>query len=174
MQLSTHPRDLRKSLAQLLSVITVLTSAYMCYKALAIAVNSPTPVVVVLSGSMEPAFQRGDILFMWNRESRVHTGDIVVYDTDRRDIPIVHRVVRTHESSEKQLVLTKGDNNALDDIDLYGYKKMYLNRQRDINGGVVKAYFPKLGYVTILLTENPRIRMAVVGFAMLTTLFSNE
>ena len=29
--------------------------------------NPPSPIVVVLSGSMEPAFQRGDILFLWNR-----------------------------------------------------------------------------------------------------------
>jgi signal peptidase len=27
--------------------------------------HSESPVVVVLSGSMEPAFQRGDILFLW-------------------------------------------------------------------------------------------------------------
>ena len=52
--------------------------------------------MVVLSGSMEPAFQRGDLLFLWNRnlfqESGV--GEVVVYNINGKDIPIVHRIVR--------------------------------------------------------------------------------
>jgi signal peptidase len=74
--------------------------------------------VVVLSGSMEPAFQRGDLLFLWNRgglgdsisggagagdgstgeiwgDRRTRVGEIVVYNVRGKDIPIVHRVVRT-------------------------------------------------------------------------------
>ena len=34
-----------------------------------VATNSQSPVVVVLSGSMEPGFYRGDILFLYNRKS---------------------------------------------------------------------------------------------------------
>ncbi|KAF8437387.1 hypothetical protein BDZ91DRAFT_671452 [Kalaharituber pfeilii] len=30
--------------------------------------NSPLPIVVVLSGSMQPAFQHGDLLVLWNRD----------------------------------------------------------------------------------------------------------
>lgn len=155
-------------------MILILSGAFMCYKALSLIANTSTPVVVVLSGSMEPAFQRGDILFMWNRQSRVNVGDIVVYDTKVRNIPIVHRVLRQHASSRKQLVLTKGDNNPLDDLDLYAYKQMYLDRAKDITGGVVKAYFPKLGYATILLTENPTLRTVVIGISLLSQLLSNE
>lgn len=33
-----------------------------------VATNSQSPVVVVLSGSMEPGFYRGDILFLYNRK----------------------------------------------------------------------------------------------------------
>lgn len=36
--------------------------------------------MVVLSGSMEPAFQRGDLLFLWNRGERTEVGEIVVYN----------------------------------------------------------------------------------------------
>jgi len=39
----------------------------MLWKGLSVATDSPSPIVVVLSGSMEPAFQRGDLLFLWNR-----------------------------------------------------------------------------------------------------------
>lgn len=87
---------------------------------------------------MEPAFYRGDILFLSNpRSARYQTGDITVYKLPGADIPIVHRVLETHDvtpkkrkpsSSDpvsqpapmKQLMLTKGDNNEVDDIMLYG------------------------------------------------------
>lgn len=66
------------------------------WKGLSIAADSPSPIVVVLSGSMEPAFQRGDLLLLWNREllSETSVGEIVVYNVKDKDIPIVHRVVR--------------------------------------------------------------------------------
>ena len=54
-------------------------------------------VVVVLSGSMEPGFYRGDILFLTMGTKPVRTGDIVVFNLDGREIPIVHRVIRVHE-----------------------------------------------------------------------------
>lgn len=48
-----------------------------------------------MSGSMEPAFQRGDLLFLWNRAASAELGEVVVYNVHGKDIPIVHRVVRT-------------------------------------------------------------------------------
>ena len=54
-------------------------------------------VVVVLSGSMEPAFYRGDILFLNKGSAPLRTGEIVVFNIDGRDIPIVHRVIKFHE-----------------------------------------------------------------------------
>jgi signal peptidase len=53
--------------------------------------DSPSPIVVVLSGSMEPAFERGDLLFLWNRGLDTQVGEIVVYNVQGKDIPIVHR-----------------------------------------------------------------------------------
>lgn len=47
---------------------------------------------------MEPAFYRGDLLFLTNPVSeRYHTGDITVYKIPGADIPIVHRVLETHD-----------------------------------------------------------------------------
>ncbi len=50
-----------------------------------------------VSGSMEPAFQRGDILFLNNDDSPIRVGEIVVFKISDRDIPIVHRVLKVHE-----------------------------------------------------------------------------
>lgn len=57
----------RQLLAQILNFALILSTAFMLWKGLSVATNSPSPIVVVLSGSMEPAFQRGDLLFLWNR-----------------------------------------------------------------------------------------------------------
>ena len=57
---------------------------------------------VICSGSMEPAFYRGDLLFLTNpAHERYHTGDITVYKVPGADIPIVHRVLETHDIAPK-------------------------------------------------------------------------
>lgn len=66
---------------------------------------------------MEPAFQRGDLLFLWNRNLQLNhlagpplapqsqfpastqVGEIIVYNVVGKDIPIVHRVVRRHKGA---------------------------------------------------------------------------
>ena len=48
---------------------------------------------------MEPAFQRGDVLFLDNNMDEVEVGDVVVYKIKDRDIPIVHRVLSVYQRS---------------------------------------------------------------------------
>lgn len=86
----------RQLLAQVLNFALVLSTAFMLWKGLSVATDSPSPIVVVLSGSMEPAFQRGDLLFLWNRGQETQVGEIVVYNVKGKDIPIVHRAVRRY------------------------------------------------------------------------------
>ena len=86
----------RQSLQQVLNFALVLSTAFMLWKSLSVIADSPSPIVVVLSGSMEPAFQRGDLLFLWNRDKTAKVGEIVVYNVKGKDIPIVHRVVRSY------------------------------------------------------------------------------
>jgi signal peptidase I len=87
---------------------------------------------------MEPIFHRGDLLVLSNRKEKVDVGDVVVYNVKGRDIPIVHRVIKQHWTSskgiEKQYLLTKGDNNPSDDIELYARGQIYLDRQEEIIG----------------------------------------
>lgn len=165
--------NLRQQLLQILNVIYVVSSAFMFWKGLSVFTNSASPIVVVLSGSMEPAFQRGDILFLWNRTPQVQVGDVVVYQLDGKQIPIVHRVMREHHNDKKQLLLTKGDNNPVNDLGLYNYNQQYLDRKKDIVG-TVKGYLPKIGYVTILITENQYFKYALLGFMGISSLLSND
>lgn len=90
----------RQSLQQVLNFALVLSTAFMLWKSLSVLTNSQSPIVVVLSGSMEPAFQRGDLLFLWNRDEQAEVGEVVVYNVKGKDIPIVHRVVRKFPAPE--------------------------------------------------------------------------
>ncbi|KAK6977482.1 signal peptidase complex catalytic subunit SEC11 [Favolaschia claudopus] len=136
----------------------------MMYSALGLVMNCKSPIVVVLSGSMEPGIYRGDLLFLSNYEPREYKlGDIAVYQVeDEAAVSIVHRVVQTEvrESDSSFRMLTKGDNNDLDDISLYrGLER--LERKHVV--GRVRGIIPYVGYVSILFNEYPRVKYTVFG-----------
>jgi len=164
----------RQAAAQLLNFGLILSTAFMMWKGLSVLSDSPSPIVVVLSGSMEPAFQRGDLLFLWNRNLLEETkvGEIVVYNVKGKDIPIVHRLVRKFGLGEEAKLLTKGDNNLADDTELYAQGQDYIER-KDIIGSVF-AYIPFVGYVTILLSEHPWLKTVMLGLMGLVVVLQRE
>ncbi len=119
-------------LLQALNFAAVIASGLMIWKGLGLICNTESPIVVVLrcvllfvcvtqgmptvycSGSMEPAFYRGDLLFLTNPASEQYlTGDITVYKIPGADIPIVHRVIETHDVLSKGCVSsTQSFNNC--------------------------------------------------------------
>ena len=62
-----------------------------------IITKSESPIVVVLSGSMEPAYYRGDILFLNFYDDPIKPGDVVVFKIKDQEIPIVHRAIAVQE-----------------------------------------------------------------------------
>ena len=72
--------DKRQFFYQVLSFGMIVSSALMIWKGLMVVTGSESPIVVVLSGSMEPAFHRGDLLFLTNYEAEdIRVGEIVVF-----------------------------------------------------------------------------------------------
>ncbi|KAM4660662.1 signal peptidase complex catalytic subunit SEC11A isoform 4-T4 [Amazona ochrocephala] len=120
---------------QVLNFGMIVSSALMIWKGLMVVTGSESPIVVVLSGSMEPAFHRGDLLFLTNRiEDPIRVGEIVVFRIEGREIPIVHRVLKIHEKQNGDIkFLTKGDNNAVDDRGLYKRGQHWLEK-KDVVG----------------------------------------
>ena len=205
-------RDLFRQPRQLafqgLNLAMIVFSALMMWKGLMFATHSESPVVVVLSGSMEPAFQRGDILFLTNLDDPIAVGEIVVFKVAGRDIPLVHRVLRVHErglltaesappvTSPFSLepappapapahaaggalpplgavdFLTKGDNNNIDDRNLYAPGHLWLQRSEIL--GRARASLPYAGMVTILLNDYPALKFVLVGLMALFVLTSRE
>ena len=156
-------------LLQVVGLGMLLSGALITYKVLMLVSNSESPIVVVLSGSMEPGVHRGDLLVLTNYEKMqpLVTGDIVVYKLPGRNIPIVHRLIKVHEKSNRYIdALTKGDNNIPDDRDLYGGGRKWLQREMII--GRAFAFLPYCGMLTILMNDYPVLRyVLLIGLSAL-------
>lgn len=113
--------DSRQIIYQILNFAMIICSALMIWKGLIVITGSESPIVVVLSGSMEPAFFRGDLLVLTNDiDDPIRAGDIAVFKIEGREIPIVHRVIKVHENNDTDMkFLTKGDNNMVKTKKLY-------------------------------------------------------
>ncbi|XP_023536860.1 signal peptidase complex catalytic subunit SEC11C-like [Cucurbita pepo subsp. pepo] len=165
---------IRQILSQAISFGLIVTSALMIWKALMCWTGSESPVVVVLTGSMEPGFARGDILFLHMNKDPIRAGEIVVYNVEGRDIPIVHRVIKVHEARDtgEDYILTKGDNNYYDDIGLYAKDQLWLQRHHIM--GKVIGFLPYVGYGTIIMTDLPIIKYILIGALVLLILTSKD
>merc|ERR1711973_689943 len=165
----------RQLFYQVLNFGMIVSSALMIWKGLMVVTGSESPIVVVLSGSMEPAFYRGDLLFLYHdRREPVEAGEIVVFKIEGRDIPIVHRVIKRHENTEtgQVKILTKGDNNQVDDRALYNWGQLWIE-PKDIVGRA-KGMALYVGMVTIIMNDYPKIKWAVLAVLTALTLLNRE
>ncbi|KAI1709652.1 peptidase s24-like domain-containing protein [Ditylenchus destructor] len=166
-----NKRDL---IYQVLNFGMIVCSALMIWKGLMVATGSESPIVVVLSGSMEPAFYRGDLLMLTNnQDDPIRAGDITVFKIEGRDIPIVHRVIKVHEkSTDDSKFLTKGDHNLVDDRGLYAPGQYWLHRKDVV--GRAKGFLPYVGMVTILMNDYPKLKYAILALLGLFVLVHRE
>ena len=112
---------------------------------------------VVVSGSMEPAFYRGDIVLVeksdffgiheFNLED-VKVGDVVVYDAAWFDQPVIHRIINMTEINGTKLFVIKGDNN--NNPDPY-YVTPEQIKERVVTVGDNLFILPKIGYLSLWL-----------------------
>ena len=168
----------KKLLFQLGTLSLTIGSALMLWAILRILTNVESPVVVVLTQSMEPAYKRGDTLFITNWDEPTVPGDVMVFQIKTEVIPIVHRAMKVQERSGNKFqendyyLLTKGDNNSIDDRGLYPSRKLWLHKEDVI--GKIRAFCPYMGYVTIALNDNPPLKYAVLACLAFLVIFSND
>lgn len=94
---------------------------------------------VVLSGSMKPTIQPGDIVITRDVEpTAVEEGDVITYTRPSMDAPVTHRVIGVSEQEGQLVFQTKGDGN--EDPDAYT-----VTGEQVI--GRVWFTMPKIGYV---------------------------
>ena len=112
---------------------------------------------VVVSGSMEPAFYRGDIVMVekadflgiheFNPED-VQVGDVVVYDAKWFDQPVIHRIIDIKDINGTTMYKIKGDNNNAPDP---YYVTSDQIREKVVTWGDNLVVIPKIGYLSIWL-----------------------
>lgn len=112
---------------------------------------------VVVSGSMEPAFYRGDIVmvektnFLGIQEFNVNDiqkGDVVVYDAKWFNQPVIHRVIDIVNVNGTTMYLIKGDNNKSPDP-YYVTKEQIQSKVVTFGDNLV--VIPKIGYLSLWL-----------------------
>lgn len=151
--------NIRKTTSNILNTLAVAATAFMIWRAASIITNTESPIVSVLSGSMRPGFDRGDLLLLTLSADRpVQVNDICVFKLPGKDVPIVHRVIKVHQSTEtgKEYILTKGDNNTHDDRKLYPNGMMWIHRENIV--GTVQGIVPYVGLVSIWISEVPWLK----------------
>jgi signal peptidase len=164
----------RKALTQVLNLGMVVFSALMLWRGLMLVTGSESPVVVVLSGSMEPGFHRGDILFLSLTNDPFRPGDVTVFQIEGREIPIVHRAHNVHAGllEDHVSIVTKGDNNNVDDRGLYKPGQLFLKKSNVM--GRAYAFIPFVGMVTIWLNDFPWLKYLLIGMMAFFVMIGRE
>lgn len=107
--------------------------------------------MAVLTGSMEPNYPVGSLIFVKEiNPDQLEVGDVITYRLDS-DTVVTHRIVEIDK--EAQTVTTKGDANSSNDGSPVPYSEI-----------VGKAHFkiPYLGYVSMNI-KTPKGIMAICG-----------
>ena len=113
---------------------------------------------VVVSGSMEPVFYRGDVVVIQKTDflgineintSDLKVGDIIIYQATWFPEPVIHRIIATGTAQNgTPYYVTKGDNNPVQDpAPVYHDQVM----AKVISFGTTPFVIPKVGHITLLI-----------------------
>ena len=110
----------------------------------------------VISGSMEPKYSVGDLLYVKKVDpGSVQVGDPITFVLNEDLVVATHRVVRI--DAENQCFYTKGDANEIEDQDPVHFNNII---------GVPRFSIPLLGYVSDFV-QNPPGTYITIGIGIL-------
>lgn len=119
-----------------------------------IPIITNTKAYIVLSGSMEPDINIGDIVIVKQaNKEEINVGDVISFS--KGNSIITHRVVEILDTEGVAQYKTKGDNNNTEDIGMIKYE--------NINGKLSNT-IPKLGYLVIFIQQNILVIVLVFIF----------
>ena len=113
----------------------------------------------VISGSMEPAYSVGDLLYVKETDpNTIQVGDPITFVLNEDLVVATHRVVRIDVESSR--FYTKGDANEIEDQNPVHFNNVI---------GVPQFAIPKLGYVSDFV-QNPPGTYITIGIGALLIL----
>ena len=114
----------------------------------------------IVSGSMEPVYHVGDLIYVQEVDpNTVQPGDVITFVLNEDLVVATHRVVRI--DAEKQRFYTKGDANETEDGGSVHFKNLI---------GVPKFKIPGLGYVADFIQKAPGLYITIAAVAVLLLL----
>ena len=114
----------------------------------------------IVSGSMEPVYRVGDLIYVQEVDpNTVQPGDVITFVLNEDLVVATHRVVRI--DAEKQRFYTKGDANETEDGGSVHFKNLI---------GVPKFKIPGLGYVADFIQKAPGLYITIAAVAVLLLL----
>lgn len=153
-------KSIKKYIIAVFLIAFAFVGSFAIYFILQVSLQTQAPLVVVVSGSMRPYINEGDLLFLRGTDPEDiqsgtiedMNGDVIVYDArglwnNAPYEPIVHRVVDKWYDDEDGMwyFQTKGDSNS------------YIDRApvpEDHILGVVIGKIPWIGWIKIFLTDS--------------------
>ena len=116
----------------------------------------------VISGSMEPSYQVGDLLYVKTVDpDSVKVGDPITFVLNEDLVVATHRVVKI--DAEKRHFTTKGDANETEDAAPVHFNNLI---------GVPLFAIPFLGYVSVFVQNPPGMYIALgLGVVLLAAVF---
>lgn len=114
----------------------------------------------VISGSMEPKYSVGDLIYVKAVDvNTIQVGDDITFILNEDLVVATHRVVRI--DAEKKHFYTKGLANEIEDNDPVHFNNVI---------GVPQFSIPKLGYVSDFVQHPPGMYIAIAAGAVLILL----
>ena len=149
---------IRKIVHILANFIYVLITVYLVICIPMIFGHTP---VVVLSGSMEPTYKVGSVIYYKKiSEKELKKEDVITFNVN--DKTVSHRIV----SIDNGLIETKGDANNTSDVHKIRYK--------NIKGKVGNISIPYIGYYIKIVNDNLTLVVIVTVIILVSEfLFSN-
>lgn len=116
----------------------------------------------VISGSMEPEYSVGDLLYVKSVDKNtIKVGDPITFVLNEDLVVATHRVVRI--DVEKQHFYTKGDANEIEDSEPVHFNNVI---------GVPQFSISKLGYVSDFIQNPPGMYITIgIGIVLILLVF---
>ena len=154
------PKDVKKIWDTVTTVLVVLVVVFAVFLMGSRLVG--LQVFNVISGSMEPTYSVGDLLYVKSVDpDSVKVGDPITFVLNEDLVVATHRVVAV--DSENRQFTTKGDANANEDASPVHFNNLV---------GIPVFSIPLLGYVSAYIQSPPGMYVAMgLGVVLLAAVF---
>ncbi len=111
--------------------------------------------VIVLSGSMWPEFNAGDMILVQETDpAALREGDVICYFADGPENAVTHRIVEIQDREGQRVFVTRGDANNTEDT--------IVVTSDMVQGKYMGIYIAGLGNVAVFLQSTPGMLLCIL------------